>query len=42
MCDRTDCAVETLEVFMAYFVVVPWWMVFRKIIGKDGFSWRPY
>ena len=42
MCDSTGCDVETLDVFMAHLLVVPWWMVFRKIISKVEFSWRPY
>ena len=42
MCDSTECAVETLDVFMETFLVVPWWMVFRKIISKVEFSWRTY
>ena len=42
MCDSTECAVETLDAFMERFLVVPWRMVFRQIIGKVEFSWRPY
>ena len=42
MCDSTECAVETLDVFMEHFLVVTWLMVFRKIISKVGFSWHPY
>ena len=42
MCDSTECTVETLDVFMAHFLMVPWWMVFHKIIGKFEFSWCPY
>ena len=40
--NSTECAVEMLDVFMAHFLVVPWWMMFRKIINKVEFSWHPY
>ena len=42
MCDRTECTVETLDVFMAHFSVVPWWMVFCKIISKVECSCLSY
>ena len=42
MCDSTECVVETLDVSMIYFLVVPWWMVFHKIIDKVEFFLRPY
>ena len=42
MCNSTECAVEAFDTFIAHFTVVPWWILFLKIIGKVEFYWRSY